>query len=92
MELASPCLWGHQGSVHLTVDAREVALLDKFLGPAQRITNLNQGAQILKGIPIEGVSNSRHLLCHSEECNDEASGEGSLPSTPDSSPSAEGSE
>ncbi|MCI0782137.1 MAG: hypothetical protein J4N93_12650, partial [Chloroflexi bacterium] len=69
----------------LTVDARELALLGEFPGPAQRINDLSQRAQILKGIPIEGVSNSRHLLCHAEECNDEASGEGSLPSTPDSS-------
>ena len=69
----------------LTVDARELALLGEFPGPAQRINDLSQGAQILKGIPIEGVSNSRHLLCHAEECNDEASGEGSFPSAPDSS-------
>ena len=71
--------------MRLAVDARELALLGEFPGPAQRINDLSQRAQILKGIPIEGVSNSRHLLCHAEECNDEASGEGSLPSTPDSS-------
>ena len=85
MEPVSPSEMGTPGQCATDGGCEGVSAAGKVSWPDQRSNDLSQGAQILKGIPIEGVSNSRHLLCHAEECNDEASGEGSLPSTPDSS-------
>ena len=85
MEQVSPFPMGTPGQCATDGGYEGVSAAGKVSWPDQKVNDLSQRAQILKGIPIEGVSNSRHLLCHAEECNDEASGEGSLPSTPDSS-------
>ena len=85
MKLVAPSGMGTPRRCAASGECEGASTAGRISWPAQRVNDLSQRAQILKGIPIEGVSNSRHLLCHAEECNDEASGEGSLPSTPDSS-------